>query len=117
MVSLDCHNADKKLTSSFADDALSGHAMSGDEGIAAVQRPSFQEALRFWFKLGWISFGGTAAHIAVMHNDLVVKKRWISNAMFLHALSHCMLLAAPVTQFFFDVSLPLVMLGASPITV
>ena len=64
----------------------------------AVQRPSFDEALRFWFKLGWISFGGTAAHIAVMHDDLVVKKRWISNAMFLHALSHCMILPGPEAQ-------------------
>jgi chromate transporter len=72
--------------------------MSRDEGFAAVQRPSFQEALRFWFKLGWISFGGTAAHIAIMHDDLVVKKRWISNAMFLHALSHCMILPGPEAQ-------------------
>jgi chromate transporter len=63
-----------------------------------VQRPSFKEALRFWFKLGWISFGGTAAHIAVIHDDLVVKKRWISNAMFLHALSHCMILPGPEAQ-------------------
>ena len=63
-----------------------------------MQRLSFQEALRFWFKLGWISFGGTAAHIAVMHDDLVVKKRWISNAMFLHALSHCMILPGPEAQ-------------------
>src|ERR1700757_3773804 len=60
--------------------------------------PSFKEALRFWFKLGWISFGGTAAHIAIMHNDLVEKKRWISNASFLHALSHCMILPGPEAQ-------------------
>ena len=72
--------------------------MSRGEVVAAVQRPAFQEALRFWFKLGWISFGGTAAHIAVMHDDLVVKKRWISNAMFLHALSHCMILPGPEAQ-------------------
>jgi chromate transporter len=63
-----------------------------------VQRPSFKEALGFWFKLGWISFGGTAAHIAIMHNDLVEKKRWISNASFLHALSHCMILPGPEAQ-------------------
>jgi chromate transporter len=63
-----------------------------------VQQPSFKEALRFWFKLGWISFGGTAAHIAIMHNDLVEKKRWISNASFLHALSHCMILPGPEAQ-------------------
>ena len=49
---------------------------------AAVQRPSFMAALGFWFKLGWISFGGTAAHIAIMHSELVRKKRWISNRRF-----------------------------------
>ena len=62
---------------------------------AALQRPSFREALRFWFKLGWISFGGTAAHLAIMHDELVEKKRWISNGTFLHALSHCMILPGP----------------------
>src|SRR5580700_8392884 len=65
---------------------------------AAPQRPSFREALRFWCKLGWISFGGTAAHIAIMHDELVEKKRWISNGTFLHALSHCMILPGPEAQ-------------------
>ena len=65
---------------------------------AKVQRPSFKESLRFWFKLGWISLGGTAAHIAIMQDDLVEKKRWISNASFLHALSHCMILPGPEAQ-------------------
>jgi chromate transporter len=60
--------------------------------------PPFREALRFWFKLGWISFGGTAAHIAVMHDELVQKKRWISNRKFLLALSHCMVLPGPEAQ-------------------
>ena len=60
--------------------------------------PPFREALRFWFKLGWISFGGTAAHIAIMHDELVQKKRWISNGKFLHALSHCMVLPGPEAQ-------------------
>jgi chromate transporter len=77
---------------------LSGRGMPQDERFAAVQRPGFREALRFWFKLGWISFGGTAAHIAIMHDDLVEKKRWISNASFLHALSHCMILPGPEAQ-------------------
>ena len=36
-----------------------------------LQRPSFKAALPFWCKLGWISFGGTAAHIALMHDELV----------------------------------------------
>jgi chromate transporter len=63
-----------------------------------LQRPSFTAALRFWCKLGWISFGGTAAHIAIMHDELVEKKRWISNRSFLHALSHCMILPGPEAQ-------------------
>lgn len=62
------------------------------------QRPSFGEALRFWFKLGWISFGGTAGHIAIMHEYLVDRKKWISNSRFLHALNHCMLLPGPEAQ-------------------
>ena len=65
---------------------------------AALEWPSFREALRFWCKLGWISFGGTAAHIAIMHDELVEKKRWISNGTFLHALSHCMILPGPEAQ-------------------
>jgi chromate transporter len=75
-----------------------GMKYCGINAPAAEQRPCFREALRFWFKLGWISFGGTAAHIAIMHGDLVEKKRWISNARFLHALSHCMLLPGPEAQ-------------------
>jgi len=63
-----------------------------------LQRPSFKAALRFWCKLGWISFGGTAAHIAIMHDELVEKKRWISNRSFLHALSHCLILPGPEAQ-------------------
>src|ERR1700678_1015914 len=69
-----------------------------DNTVAAVPRPPFREALRFWFKLGWISFGGTAAHIAIMHEELVQKKRWISNRQFLLALSHCMVLPGPEAQ-------------------
>jgi chromate transporter len=78
--------------------SLSGPARLPDERIPAPQRPSFRAALRFWFKLGWISFGGTAAHIAIMHDELVEKKRWISNQSFLHALSHCMILPGPEAQ-------------------
>jgi chromate transporter len=77
---------------------LSDPGIPYDNPVAAVQRPPFREALRFWFKLGWISFGGTAAHVAIMHDELVQKKRWISNGRFLHALSHCMLLPGPEAQ-------------------
>jgi len=63
-----------------------------------IERPSFREALQFWFKLGWISCGGTAGHIALMHDFLVDKKKWISNSRFFHALSLCMLLPGPEAQ-------------------
>ena len=57
--------------------------------------PSFAEALRFWWKLGWVTFGGTAAHLAIMHEELVERKQWIENDTFLNALSHCMSLPGP----------------------
>ena len=59
---------------------------------------SFWEALRFWFKLGWISFGGPAGQIALMHQELVEQKRWISEKRFLHALNYCMVLPGPEAQ-------------------
>src|SRR5438874_3176037 len=60
-----------------------------------VGAPSFGEALRFWLKLGFISFGGPTGQIAMMHAEVVEKKRWIDNAQFLHALNFCMLLPGP----------------------
>ena len=60
--------------------------------------PSFAQALRFWLKLGFISFGGPAGQIAVMHRVLVEQKRWISEQRFLHALNYCMLLPGPEAQ-------------------
>ncbi len=60
--------------------------------------PSFSQALRFWLKLGFISFGGPAGQIAVMHRELVEQKRWISEQRFLHALNYCMLLPGPEAQ-------------------
>jgi chromate transporter len=59
---------------------------------------SFAEALRFWLKLGFISFGGPAGQISVMHQELVEKKRWISERRFLHALNYCMMLPGPEAQ-------------------
>jgi len=61
-------------------------------------RPTFAEAFRFWLKLGFISFGGPAGQIAIMHRELVEKKKWISEARFLHALNYCMLLPGPEAQ-------------------
>jgi len=59
---------------------------------------SFAEALRFWLKLGFISFGGPAGQIAIMHTELVERRRWISERRFLHALNYCMLLPGPEAQ-------------------
>jgi chromate transporter len=61
-------------------------------------RLSFGEAFRFWLKLGFISFGGPAGQIAIMHRELVEQKRWISEKRFLHALNYCMLLPGPEAQ-------------------
>jgi chromate transporter len=59
---------------------------------------SFGEALRYWLKLGFISFGGPAGQIAILHADLVEQRRWISQARFLHALNYCMVLPGPEAQ-------------------
>ncbi len=59
---------------------------------------SFAEAFRFWVKLGFISFGGPAGQIALMHRELVERRRWLSEERFLHALNYCMLLPGPEAQ-------------------
>jgi chromate transporter len=64
----------------------------------APARPSFAETLRFWVKLGFISFGGPTGQIAIMHTELVEKRRWIGEGRFLHALNFCMLLPGPEAQ-------------------
>ena len=63
-----------------------------------IPRPTFTQAFRFWLKLGFISFGGPTGQIAIMHTELVEKKRWISESRFLHALNYCMLLPGPEAQ-------------------
>jgi chromate transporter len=60
--------------------------------------PSFGQALRWWLWLGCISFGGPAGQIATMHEELVVRRRWISEGRFLHALNYCMVLPGPEAQ-------------------
>ncbi|MFZ1244701.1 MAG: chromate efflux transporter [Azonexus sp.] len=59
---------------------------------------SFREAFFFWLKLGFISFGGPAGQISVMHQELVEKRRWLSEGRFLHALNYCMVLPGPEAQ-------------------
>ncbi|MFC0677465.1 chromate efflux transporter [Lysobacter korlensis] len=62
---------------------------------SAIATPSFASALRFWFVLGCISFGGPAGQIAVMHSELVDKRRWVDETSFMRALNFCMLLPGP----------------------
>ena len=77
--------------------ALSGR--TPDTGrTQRIERVPFREALAFWAKLGFINFGGPAGQIAIMHDELVDRRRWISNNRFLHALNYCMLLPGPEAQ-------------------
>src|SRR2546430_13693972 len=59
---------------------------------------SLAEATRVWVRIGWLSLGGPAGQIDLMHRELVERRRWISDARFLHALSYCMLLPGPEAQ-------------------
>jgi len=64
----------------------------------APEPVTLTQAFIYWLKLGFISFGGPAGQIAIMHHDLVEKKRWISEKRFLHALNFCMVLPGPEAQ-------------------
>jgi chromate transporter len=64
----------------------------------APPHPSFRRAFAYWLRLGFISFGGPAGQIALMHEELVERRRWISEGRFLHALNFCMLLPGPEAQ-------------------
>jgi chromate transporter len=72
--------------------------MSSRSNLLPILHPTFREAFRFWLKLGFISFGGPAGQIAIMHTELVERRRWISESRFLHALNFCMLLPGPEAQ-------------------
>ena len=66
--------------------------------VSPVAPVNFWTAVRFWLKLGFIGFGGPAGQIAVMHEELVVRRRWVSEGRFLHALNYCMVLPGPEAQ-------------------
>ncbi|MCH7336111.1 chromate efflux transporter [Acinetobacter sp. NIPH 2699] len=72
--------------------------MQQTDASSPHQTIPFWQAFRFWLKLGFISFGGPAGQIAVMYQELVENKRWISEKRFLHALNYCMLLPGPEAQ-------------------
>jgi|tagenome__1003787_1003787.scaffolds.fasta_scaffold20783936_2 chromate transporter len=78
--------------------ALSDLRSLSSRAMAASPRPSESDAFRFWLKLGCISFGGPAGQIAIMHDELVERRRWISERRFLHALNFCMALPGPEAQ-------------------
>ncbi len=63
-----------------------------------TELPTERQALRFWLRLGMISFGGPAGQIAIMHDELVERRGWISERRFLHALNFCMALPGPEAQ-------------------
>jgi chromate transporter len=65
---------------------------------AAPPAPTFGQAFVYWLRLGFISFGGPAGQIAIMHEELVERRRWISEQRFLHALNYCMVLPGPEAQ-------------------
>jgi chromate transporter len=73
--------------------------MNNDKNISTGHAAiPFRDALMFWLKLGFISFGGPAGQIAIMHQELVERRRWISENRYLHALNYCMLLPGPEAQ-------------------
>jgi chromate transporter len=74
-------------------------SMSSIAANAGAPTPvTFWQAFAYWLRLGFISFGGPAGQIAIMHHELVEKRRWISEQRFLHALNYCMLLPGPEAQ-------------------
>jgi chromate transporter len=79
-------------------DSPTAGAMTGRSGGVSAEPIKFAAALAFWLKLGFISFGGPAGQIAIMHSELVERRRWISERRFLHALNYCMLLPGPEAQ-------------------
>jgi chromate transporter len=71
---------------------------STGEKTSRTKAVGFKEALWFWLKLGFINFGGPAGQIAIMHKELVERRRWISESQFLRSLNFCMLLPGPEAQ-------------------
>ena len=68
------------------------------EDMQPPESVSFKEAFAVWMKIGFLSFGGPAGQIGLMHKMLVDERKWISNDRFLHALNYCNLLPGPEAQ-------------------
>jgi chromate transporter len=73
-------------------------AVSIPDTARAPERVTLSQAFWYWLRLGFISFGGPAGQISIMHQDLVERRRWISERRFLHALNYCMVLPGPEAQ-------------------
>jgi chromate transporter len=73
-------------------------AVSISDTTRAPERVTLSQAFWYWLRLGFISFGGPAGQISIMHQDLVERRRWISERRFLHALNYCMVLPGPEAQ-------------------
>jgi chromate transporter len=84
--------------STTSDGSAAGPGDAAPTGAGRRATVPFGEAFRFWLKLGFISFGGPTGQIAIMHQELVEKRRWISESRFLHALNYCMVLPGPEAQ-------------------
>ena len=72
--------------------------MTAQSNLRPLMTVSFKEALKFWTKLGFISFGGPAGQISIMHQEVVERRQWIGENQFLRALNFCMLLPGPEAQ-------------------
>ncbi len=83
------------MSSRTTSDAVPAAGVSAE---TPAKLPSFGEALRVWLKIGLLSFGGPAGQIALLHREVVDRRRWVSDARFLHALSFCNLLPGPEAQ-------------------
>nr|WP_315398804.1 chromate efflux transporter [uncultured Duganella sp.] len=77
---------------------MSANEIEHPAATAAPAAVGFGAAFLYWLKLGFISFGGPAGQIAIMHQELVERRRWISERRFLHALNYCMVLPGPEAQ-------------------
>ncbi len=73
-------------------------AMNGRDGVQTAGEPRFADAVRMWFKIGLLSFGGPAGQIALMHREVVETRHWVDERRFLHALNFCSLLPGPEAQ-------------------
>lgn len=78
--------------------SATGDAVSAVSPVKAAPLPTFAEASRLWLRIGYLSFGGPAGQIALLHREVVDERNWISDRRFLHALNFCTLLPGPEAQ-------------------